>query len=129
MVPDYELAPSVNADTPQQLKALAEPIRGLILDLVLERAATVTELATALDRPKSSVAYHVDVLVDAPVPLAVRAVRRWLERDGYPPDAAAAARVLAVAHGDSAACELAGGLRVERRGNRLVLFPTGSATG
>lgn len=65
MVPDYELAPSVTADTPRQLKALAEPLRSLILDLVLERAATVTELAAALGRPKSSIAYHVDVLVDA----------------------------------------------------------------
>lgn len=75
MVPDYDLAPSVTADTPRQLKALAEPVRVLILDLVLERAATVTELATALDRPKSSVAYHVDVLVDAGL-LAVVRTRR-----------------------------------------------------
>jgi DNA-binding transcriptional ArsR family regulator len=72
MVPDYELAPSVTADTPQQLKAIAEPVRSLILDLVLERAATVTELATALGRPKSSVAYHVDVLVDAGLLQVVR---------------------------------------------------------
>jgi len=78
------------------------------------------ELASSIDPT------DVDALVGAPVPLAVRAVRRWLERDGYPPDAAAAARVLAVAQGDSAACELAGGLRVERRGHRLVLFPTRS---
>lgn len=72
MVPDYDLEPSVTADTPQQLKAIAEPVRGLILDLVLERAATVTELATALGRPKSSVAYHVDVLVDAGLLQVVR---------------------------------------------------------
>lgn len=72
MVPDYDLEPSVTADTPQQLKAIAEPVRGLILDLVLERAASVTELAAALDRPKSSVAYHVDVLVDAGLLQVVR---------------------------------------------------------
>lgn len=72
MVPDYELAPSVAADTTQQLKAIAAPVRGLILDLVLERAATVSELAAALDRPKSSVAYHVDVLVDAGLLQVVR---------------------------------------------------------
>ena len=72
MVPDYDLAPSVTADTPQQLKAVAEPVRSLILDLVLERAATVTELAAALDRPKSSIAYHVDVLVDAGLLRVVR---------------------------------------------------------
>jgi DNA-binding transcriptional ArsR family regulator len=72
VVPDYELAPTVAADTPRQLKAIADPLRSLILDLVLERAATVTELATALGRPKSSVAYHVDVLVDAGLLQVVR---------------------------------------------------------
>ena len=75
MVPDYDLDPSVTADTPEQLKALADPVRSLILDLVLERAATVTELATALDRPKSSTAYHVDVLVEAGLLRVVRTRR------------------------------------------------------
>ena len=109
-----------------------------LLDDIAERDVTVLLNRTAnllrdddrlLDDLASTIdPTDIDALVDAPVPLAVRAVRTWLERDGYPPDAAAVARVLAVAHGDSAACELAGGLRVERRGNRLVLFPTGSTT-
>ena len=51
--------------------------------------------------------------------LASRAVRRWLAADGYPPDAAAVERVLAVAAGTHLACELAGGRRVERSGQRL----------
>lgn len=63
MAPDYELDSAVHADTPEQMKAIANPLRGQVLDLVLERAATVTELAEALDRPKSSMAYHVDLLV------------------------------------------------------------------
>jgi DNA-binding transcriptional ArsR family regulator len=75
VAPDYDLAQSVTADTPRQLKAIAEPVRSLILDLVLERAATVTELAAALDRPKSSIAYHVDVLVDAGLLQVVRTQR------------------------------------------------------
>jgi len=75
MAPDYELERSVVADSSAQLKALAEPIRSQILDLVLDRAATVTELATALDRPRSSVAYHVDVLVDAGLLKVVRTRR------------------------------------------------------
>ena len=45
--------------------SLAEPLRGVLLDLPHERAATVTELAQAVGRPKSTVAYHVNVLVDA----------------------------------------------------------------
>lgn len=65
MAPDYELDATVQADTPEQLKVLADPVRTKILSLVLERAATVAELAHALGRPKSSTAYHVDQLVDA----------------------------------------------------------------
>ena len=64
MAPDYDLAPEVHADTPAQLKAIADPLRNQILTLVMDRAATVTELAEALDRPKSSMAYHVDQLVE-----------------------------------------------------------------
>ena len=62
-VPDYELPDSVLVETHEQIKAVAQPIRTRILDLVLERAATVSELAEALGRPKSSVAYHVEALV------------------------------------------------------------------
>jgi DNA-binding transcriptional ArsR family regulator len=76
MTPDYELGASVHAETPGQLKALSDPLRARILDLVLERAATVTELAHALDRPKSSVAYHVDVLVEAGLLKVVRTRRK-----------------------------------------------------
>ena len=72
MTPDYAIDASVQADTPAQLKALADPVRKQILDLVLERAATVTELAAALDRPRSSVAYHVDQLIDVGLLKVVR---------------------------------------------------------
>jgi DNA-binding transcriptional ArsR family regulator len=72
MTPDYELDPSVAAETPAQMKAIADPLRSQILDLVLERAATITELAQALDRPKSSIAYHVDTLVDVGLLKVVR---------------------------------------------------------
>jgi tRNA(Ile)-lysidine synthase len=51
--------------------------------------------------------------------LASRAVRRWLASDGYPPDSAAVERVLAVATGTRVACEVTGGRRVERSGQRL----------
>jgi hypothetical protein len=40
-------------------------LRGHICDLVLERAMSVTEIAEQVDRPRGSVAYHVDILVDA----------------------------------------------------------------
>jgi len=72
MAPDYELDATVEANTPAQLKAIADPLRNQILSLVLERAATVTELAEAFDRPKSSMAYHVDQLVDVGMLKVVR---------------------------------------------------------
>jgi DNA-binding transcriptional ArsR family regulator len=61
-VPDYDLPEAVLADQPHQLKALGDRTRMAILDLVLERAASVTELAAALGKPKSTVAHHVEVL-------------------------------------------------------------------
>ena len=74
-VPDYDLPERVVADQPHQLKALGDATRMAILDLVLERAASVTELATALGKPKSSVAHHVDVLRRAGLLRVVRTRR------------------------------------------------------
>jgi DNA-binding transcriptional ArsR family regulator len=48
--------------SPAQVKAIGHPLRTTILQLLHERAATVTELATAVGRPKSTVAHHVGVL-------------------------------------------------------------------
>jgi DNA-binding transcriptional ArsR family regulator len=54
---------------------MADPLRGTILDLLLERAATVSELAHAVRRPKSTVAHHVNVLMDAGLLRVVRTRR------------------------------------------------------
>jgi len=62
---DYDAEEYVHATTSDQLKALANPLRSAILDLLNERAASVTELAAALDRPKGTVGYHVKILEDA----------------------------------------------------------------
>jgi DNA-binding transcriptional ArsR family regulator len=79
---DYELDREIVADTPTRLKALSDPLRSLLLDLVLERAMSVTELAARVGRPKGSVAHHVDVLVDAGLLRVVRTrqVRAVTER-------------------------------------------------
>jgi DNA-binding transcriptional ArsR family regulator len=73
--PDYELAEDGEVSSPGELRALAHPVRSTILDLLLERAATVSELATAIGRPKSTVAHHVNVLVDAGMLKVVRTRR------------------------------------------------------
>jgi DNA-binding transcriptional ArsR family regulator len=73
--PDYDLVDRIVVTKPAELRALADPLRTTILDLLLERAATVTELAGAIGRPKSTVAYHVRVLVDAGMLRVVRTRR------------------------------------------------------
>jgi DNA-binding transcriptional ArsR family regulator len=82
--PDYELAERIVVTQPRELKALAHPLRSTLLELVLERAATVSELAAAVERPKSTVAHHVNVLVDAGMLKVVRTRRvRAIEERFY----------------------------------------------
>ena len=82
--PDYPLADRQALTTPEQVQALSHHLRNTILGLLHERAATVGELATALDRPKSTVAHHVKVLVDAGLLRVVRTRRvRAIEERFY----------------------------------------------
>lgn len=69
---DYNLADDISADTPARLKAASDPLRMLILDLVLEKAMSVTELAGRVQRPRGTVAHHVDVLFRAGLLQVVR---------------------------------------------------------
>ncbi|WP_405736439.1 winged helix-turn-helix domain-containing protein [Streptomyces sp. NBC_01537] len=83
-LPDHDLADVTDVTAPAQLRALANPLRNAILELLLERAATVSELAAALGRPKSTVAHHVSVLVDAQLLKVVRTRRvRAIEERYY----------------------------------------------
>jgi DNA-binding transcriptional ArsR family regulator len=69
---DYQLDDQLLIEDSHRLKALGDPLRLHICDLVLERAMSVTELAELVDRPKGTVAYHVDILVDAGLLQVVR---------------------------------------------------------
>lgn len=60
--PGHDLADRMALTTPAQVKAIGHPLRTTILQLLHERAATVSELAVAVQRPKSTVAHHVGVL-------------------------------------------------------------------
>ena len=83
-LPDYELADRLALTTPAQVKALSHPLRTAILGLLHERAATVTELAIAVARPKSTVAHHVKVLTEADLARVVRTRRvRAIEERFY----------------------------------------------
>ena len=81
-VPDYPLAETVRASTSEQLKALADPLRTTLLHLLAERAATTTELAEAVGRPKGTIDHHLKVLQRAGLVDVVRTrrVRALTER-------------------------------------------------
>ncbi len=82
--PDYDLADRIALTTPSQVKAIGHPVRTTILGLLHERAATVSELAVALERPKSTVAHHVNVLTNAGLVQVVRTRRvRAIEERFY----------------------------------------------
>jgi DNA-binding transcriptional ArsR family regulator len=82
--PDYALADRIALTEPSQVKAIGHPLRTTILGLLHERAATVSELAVALERPKSTVAHHVKVLNEAGLVQVVRTRRvRAIEERFY----------------------------------------------
>ena len=82
--PDYDLADRLALTLPSQVKAISHPLRTTILSLLHERAATVTELAVAVGRPKSTVAHHVRVLTEAGLLQVVRTRRvRAIEERFY----------------------------------------------
>jgi DNA-binding transcriptional ArsR family regulator len=82
--PDYGLADRIALTEPSQVKAIGHPVRTTILGLLHERAATVTELAGALGRPKSTIAHHVRVLTEAGLLQVVRTRRvRAIEERFY----------------------------------------------
>jgi tRNA(Ile)-lysidine synthase len=90
--------------------------------LLAEDAGLLESLSAAIDPTDAR------RLARAPVPLARRAVRRWLraaetgaDSECHPPSASEVARVLAVAGGAIRACELSGGRRVERHAGRLYV--------
>jgi tRNA(Ile)-lysidine synthase len=96
------------------------PVLARQADLLSADAELLDDLAAPLDPTDTR------VLRGAPLPLARRAIRRWLrspaafaDHEAHPPSAAEVARVLGVVRGEAAACELAGGRRVRRSGGRL----------
>lgn len=63
--PDYELEETLEVGTAAQLRALFDETRRRILHLLLERAATISELAATLGIPKGTVGHHIGALEGA----------------------------------------------------------------
>ncbi len=82
--PGHQLDDRLVLTTPGQVKAIGHPLRTAVLGLLHERAATVGELAEAVGRPRSTVAYHVGVLAEAGLVRVVRTRRvRAIEERFY----------------------------------------------
>lgn len=69
---DYDVEEAVVVSSTDQLKAVADETRMDILNLLSERAATVSQLADAMERPKGTIGYHAKVLEDAGLIRVVR---------------------------------------------------------
>ena len=74
----------------------------------------LNELATTID------VHDAKALAASPLALARRAIRRWLAHP-LPPDSATVDRVLSVARGDTAGCEIGNGRQVRRSRQRLEI--------
>ncbi len=60
-----KLPPSLEVNTPQQMKALADPIRHRILGIIQSRPATAKQIADRLKMPPGTVGHHLQVLESA----------------------------------------------------------------
>jgi tRNA(Ile)-lysidine synthase len=108
----HELIPLMNDLAARDLAPILARTAGLLRD----DDDLLDHLAEDLDPTDAR------ALATAPLPLARRAIRRWLEHGGYPPDAATVARVLDVAAGSSSGCDVGAGRRVTRHQQRMALI-------
>jgi DNA-binding transcriptional ArsR family regulator len=58
----YDAAETMVVSEPEQLRAIADDLRGRIVSLLRERARSTQQLARELDLPKGTVGHHLKVL-------------------------------------------------------------------
>ena len=81
---DYSMPDELRLTDPAQYRALFEPTRQQIVSLLLERAATTSELAQVLGKPKGTIGHHLKVLGEAGLVHVVRTKKvRALEAKYY----------------------------------------------
>lgn len=127
---DLEVVRDPSNDDPRYLRnRVRHELLPLLADLGDRDPVPVLTRQAHLARSESDLLDHLSAAIDptdaralaaAPLPLARRAVRRWLTTE-HPPDLATVDRVLAVASGESLATDVGGGRRVSRHQQRLLL--------
>ena len=110
----HELVPLIDSIAERDVT----PLLCRLADLCAEQADLLGELAAGEDASDAA------RVAELPLPIAAEVIRRWWIDGtglGYPPDAAAMARILDVAAGRSVGCEVGSGWSVRRSGGRLAL--------
>ena len=74
VVPDYDLCGELEL-APEQLKLLLDATRRRIIDLLSERAATTSQLADIIGRPKGTIGHHCKALEGAGLIHVVRTAK------------------------------------------------------
>ena len=69
---DYEAAETMLVAEPKQLKAMADPLRTQLIQLLRDRARSTQEIAGELGLPKGTVGHHLKVLESAGLIRVVR---------------------------------------------------------
>ena len=72
---DYDAPDTLVVSEPAQLRALGDEVRGRIVGLLRERAASASELGDLLEMPKGTVGHHLKVLERAGLVHVVRTRR------------------------------------------------------
>ena len=72
---DYDAAETLVVSDTAQLRALGDEVRGRIVGLLRERAASASDLAKVLEMPKGTVGHHLKVLEKAGLVRVVRTRR------------------------------------------------------
>lgn len=102
--PDYQLEATFELTEPGQYRALFEETRLDIVDLLLERAATIKELSVTLDKPKGTIGHHVGALEDAGL---IRVVRTEMVRAIEAKYYGRTARTYLIGHGPDTGFDIA----------------------
>ena len=69
---DYAAKATLVVDKPEQLKAMADPLRSQLIQLLRDRAQSTQEIAQKLGVPKGTIGHHLKVLENAGLIKVVR---------------------------------------------------------
>lgn len=83
-IPGYDLEEVIRLERPEQMGALFDETRYLIIGMLSDKAATVSDLAGVMGKPKGTVGYHMKILEDHGLVKVVRTEKvRGIEAKYY----------------------------------------------